>query len=461
MPPGLAHAVTRASETPFSWDPRWGPPVDGMGLRDGMLGDVNRSPGRNDFKQARRWATMQTFVRGVMQLRQTFYNYGLLGKRLTPGEVEYHPGIQAVRKADRKAVAAWKAKERWRIVQLVTAIWREWLTLDNVIVLWRRAGAPVIFAPEDILAYTDTFGIELLTLALHLSETDLKRMALTPAEVTALKSGKLELTHEHPLFDFTVLKRERVGYGLAWPGLTTIFHACATGESLEVSDRALADSCRNVYEQHRLGHEIKSGPHAGSAVHFIKKPRAEAVLADVKGKKGGRQLVTNFDHEILLGAGLPDPKRFEASRYQGVTDRLAMWSMPVGQMLLGKQVNPFLMTLLRVQAEAERELMEPLLHAVLETQLRAPAPLTFQWDSSIFWDSRLMLDLLKNGLNAGPLSQTTFTERAGFNRAAELERKEAEARLPMDLKGPAWDPNHGTSAVDGGGRPPGTMDPPP
>ena len=43
-----------------------------------------------------------------------------------------------------------------------------------------------------------------------------------------------------------------------------------------------------------------------------------------KSKVGHIQLATNFDHEIVIGAGRPKPETFETKRYAQVTEQMAI-----------------------------------------------------------------------------------------------------------------------------------------
>ena len=247
--------------------------------------------------------------------------------------------------------------------------------------------------------------------------------------------------------------------GLGWPDMGTLFHACSLNESLLVGDRQLADACRSVYEQHLLGHEIKSGNHAGSPAHFMKKPRAEAVKKEIQSKKGHIQLATNFDHKIVMGAGRPEPAQFDTKRYAQVAEQMAVWGLPFAQMLNG-QINPNLMTMARQLADTDRKRVRPYLTAVLQEALLAPAPITLQWDDACFWDSRMLLDLLKAGVQAGPVSQESFLRLTLGNPAMEREAKARDAELPDKLLLPAFDAAHGAQkgAQAGPGKPAGKND---
>ena len=400
--------------TSFAWDNRWGMPLEAAAVGAFAGDDVMRPPTSTIFQQARRWYRLHAFIRNVIQLKLGFFNSGLLGERLVAvnpkkpdGEkkLEVHPGIRAVNAGDTEKVDQWKQKNAEEIARVTLDIWMSFLMLRNVVCLWRKpklGGMPsgrVIIKPPESVGYSDEFGVELLTLKHGLTGEQIDGLpGLSAAERALLKTTQnLKLTHDSKVFFFKVLKEEPVGMGFGWPDMATLFHACSLNESLLVGDRQLADACRSVYEQHLLGHEIKSGNHAGSPAHFMKKPRAEAVKKEIQSKKGHIQLATNFDHLIKIGAGRPEPMQFDTKRYAQVAEQMAVWGLPFAQMLNG-QINPYLMTLARQLGDTDRKRVRPYLTAVLQEALLAPAPITLQWDDACFWDSRMLLDLLKAGV---------------------------------------------------------------
>ena len=116
--------------------------------------------------------------------------------------------------------------------------------------------------------------------------------------------------------------------------------------------------------------------------------------------------------------------------------------MPYGQMLTGV-INPWLMNLSRSLATSDQQRMQPYLSALLRDGLNTPAPVVMVWDHSCFLDGRMLLDVIKSGLQAGPVSGETFLRSAGFDPADEREAKGRDAALPTDLTLPVFDPNHG------------------
>jgi len=438
--------------TSFAWDNRWGMPLEASAVGAFAGDDVMQPPTPTIFQQARRWYRLHAFIRNVIHLKLGFFNHGLLGERLVPvnpkkpdGEkkLEAHPGIRAVNQRDTDKIDKWKQENAEEIARVTIDCWMSFLMLRNVICLWRKSGRVIIRPPESV-TYKDEFGQEELTIKHGLTGTQIDGMpGLSAAERNLLRSTQnLKLTHTNRIFFFKVLKEEPVGMGLGWPDLATLFHACSLNESLLVGDRQLADACRTVYEQHLLGHEIKGGPHAGSPAHFMKKVRSDAVKKEIQSKKGHIQLATNFDHKVLIGAGRPDPNQFDTARYKQVADQMVIWGLPFAQMLNG-QINPYLMTLARQMGDTDRKRMRPYLTTMLREALLAPADITLQWDDSCFWDSRMLLDLLKTGMQGGPVSQESFLRLTLGNATEEREAKARDAALPQELLEPAFDAAHG------------------
>jgi hypothetical protein len=219
-----------------------------------------------------------------------------------------------------------------------------------------------------------------------------------------------------------------------------------TWDALEVGDWQLSDAMRTVYEMHKCGHEIRSGPHAGSNAHFLKKTRAESVRKIIKNEKKlvarVLQLVVNFDHEVDYPR--VDPKHFGKNRYESALQNLLFWSMPLGQMLVAQSVNPFLMPMLKAQTYAEREYMRPFIEGVFRECLKMPDEAVVTYGDDCLWDSGLLLQILKAGIQAGTLSQETFNTKSGLvHPGDEQERKKKESELPDEIMHPRYDPAHG------------------
>ena len=451
--------------TNFTWDNRWGVPLEADAAGAFTGDDVSNPPKPAVFLQARRWTRMNPFVQRVQALRRGFLLHGLLGLLEVPKnlkgkkvelEYEWHPGIRAVEAKDRDALLEWKQKNAAEIQRVVVELTQERQITRNAVAVWMPNGR-VLFYPAEKCSYRDLLGQEELTLFLNLTAEYIQKMNISEAAKRELLASpkRVVLTASSLAFKFRVLKDESVGMGFGWPDLAALFHYCALEESLVVGDRQLADACRLVYEQHKLGHEIKSGPHAGSPAHFANKTRREGTIKEAKSAKGHKLMVTNFDHEIVLGAGRPNPNQYDALRYKAVAEHLAIWGAPYAQMWAGI-INPFLMQLAKMDCAPERQKLQSFLPDVIRKGMRCPVDVAIQFDDSCFWDSRMLLDVLKTGLAGGPVSQGTFLRQTGLRQSEELERKQFEADLPEALTKPAYDAAHGPP--DAKGKPAGKND---
>ena len=419
---------------------------------------VYQKPRNQVFYMGRNWFERQVFLRQIILLRYALYNYGfeLAGKDTK--------GTAAVQKW---AAQKWFGLPHLQLIKrFLRDVWMEWLIQDNVVAVWRKrkGGARPLVYPVEHVSYSDDYGVERLGFAHGLSRQDVRLMeaGLDPEERKTLLQGKdinlvkqgAETTSD--LFDFEVVKRSRFGFGLAWPQLRTVFNTVGAWESLELADWQLCDAMRTVYELHKVGHEIKNGPHAGSPQHFMKRTRREAVNRLIGNTKGTlatvKRLVVNFDHDITYPR--PDPKQFAPERYTGMLDRLVHWSMPLGQMLYSKSVNPFLAPMLKAQAHTERELIGDFVSSVLIRTLGAPEDLRCVWSDDALQDARLLAETLKTGLTTGPLSDSTWLTRQGFDPEAERALKEEAQAHPVHQHLPIFNPG----GQGEGGRPEGKKD---
>ena len=431
---------------------------------------VYQKPRAQVFYMARNWFERQVFLKAITLLKFDIYNYGL--------HFAVGPLPDGASKADRVAadkknvvIQKWYDENKLTVMKFVRDAWQEWFCMDNAIAVWCKNCPPVLY-PIEHLTYQDDFGIEALSFAHGLSPEKIDQMtSLSLTARTAMKAGKdLTLMKQgkattNGLFQFETLKRTRVGVGLAWPQIRTLFNSVGTWESLELADWQLADALRTVYEMHLIGHEIKNGNRAGFPDHFLKSKRAAAINKIIGGGKGGskqtlaaiKRLVVNFDHKVEYPR--PDPKHFGNDRYEGVLERMMYWSMPIGQMLFAKQMNPWHGQFLKAKAQTERGFIGPFIEAVLKQSLGAPEGITAAWSDDVFMDPRLMLDTLKTGLTSGPLSQETFLEKTGHKPQKERARKDTENDLPTHQVRPVWDGAHGINPNDPeAGRPPGSGD---
>lgn len=452
--------------TNFSWDNRWGVPLEASAAGVfGTAADQSQPPSSAIFMQARRWSSLQPFIGKLQALRMGYLLYGVLGLseklkakgKKAESEYEWHPGIQPADPKDREALLDWKQKNAEEIQRVVFDIVKERQVTRNVVALWQDKGK-VLIRPPERCKYSDEFGAEKLVIRLDLTTEKIQAMNISPkAKAELLKNPKeLTLTEDSEVFKFKVLKDAAMGQGFGWPDTASLYNYCALEESLAVGDRQLADAARAVYEQHKLGHQIQSGPHAGSPAHFAFEPRRQGVKKEVKDSKGHKLVVTNFDHDIIIGAGRPDPKQYDAKRYLAVAEQMGIWGVPYAQMWSGI-VNPFLMSLAKQDATTERLRLQPYLAFILRKGMRCPVDVVVQFSDACFLDTRSLLDALKTGLAGGAVSQGTYLTQTGLaSHAQELPKKEFEAGLDEKLTHPAYDAAHGPK--DAAGKPPGRND---
>jgi hypothetical protein len=433
---------------------------------------VYQKPRSQVFYMTRNWFERQVFVRQIILLRFAIFNYGFNLNGINPFMMPAKPEKEwsgETRRTHEWLSDKWYGIPTHKLVaQFVRDAWMEWLIQDNVICIWRKrkSGSRPLVYPVEQCSYADDFGVERLAFAHGLSRSNVEGLKLPRDESSALKQSRdVNLTKtgnesDSNLFDFEVVKRSRFGFGLAWPQIRTLFNTVGAWEALELADWQLCDALRTVYELHKIGHEIKNGPHAGSAAHFLTKKRADAVRKQIAHNQqtlaAVKRLIVNFDHAVEYPR--PDPKNFSEVRFEGMFNRLLYWSMPLGQMIFAQSVNPFLMPFLKAQAANERQFMSEFIQTVLVKTLGAPEQTRPGFCDDVFWDSRLLADILKTGLTTGPLSDETWLTKSGFNPEQERELKDKAVSHPLHQHVPIFDSAHGDQNGDKGGRPAGKTD---
>ncbi len=409
--------------------------------------DLHEDKGRI-MKEARRFESESHALSALLQLKGCFLNYRL---RLVPQ-----------RTGDRQVWKDWcegNPDALDSIHEVVRCLWRDWLLLDNVVLFWRevRAGTVerVLVVPPERCEYSDVMGVEKLRMKVHLDAKDLE--ALPPKERARYQKGEITVG-EGVGERFLVLKRERAGLGFAMPRLRGLLRTLEAQASLEVGDQLNAFLYRRVFAQWKVGHEIRVGPAAGKPTYHCKKEHATAIRNMTEGRFGIVEMVTNFDRTLEFPH--PDPEVFDSTRYDGLRRRVYEFLGPLGQILHDPQAALNAWSLFRTEAMEQRQEVARAIRRVAEV-LGAPVPVRPAWGSQCFQDARLALDILKHGLESGPISQRTYLEDQGFDQEEEQERKEAEAQLAgkQQTAGrvlPLF--NRGTGAKQLPGRAPGQVD---
>lgn len=403
-----------------------------------------------DIAKARYWFEHNAYVRGIIGLRASFYNYRFQIDLSNP----------AVRKwAERKVGSGRAKKTNLQIARRFTHdFWQEWLTVDSAASTWLTSNPRPRLIPPEYCHYTDIFGIESLAFKpqdLGISADAMKILpGLTPQERAALSVDELVLTRQSNLFDFEVVKRAMLGSGFGRPALKTVLSTCAQHESMEVRDTVLAGAGRLVMEHIKQGHEIKGGSHAGSKTHFNTDAKSRATANALKNKTGHLRFVSNFDVDFSWGNYPVD--QFNAKKYEGTLIRLAWWAMPLGQMLAGASLNPTLLGMLRSAAIEDRDTVHEFIKTIFVRCMGAPEDIEFGWGERCFLDPRAASDLLKFGLAGAGISQKTYLDNLDLDQGREWERKDEEKKQKKHRTQPIYDPHHGPMDVPG--RKPGTAD---
>ena len=432
------------------------------------------------FTKARLVAESNYWLRSFLPLKQSIFNHGftiapapLPGKKkssakgggdldklnqwldteISPPDVEG----DATNK-DVGVPGGAKLTVREQIEKFVEDAWTEFLLLNNCIAFWQQDSKTAITLPPERCRYKDVMGIETLFYLHGLTENDKKLM--DPEQAARFKESEIPIDFNEGEF-FKVLKRTRTGFGLSWPVVQSVFRTLGTLESMEMGESSYAFSGRAHWRQHRMGHEIKQGAMAGKpAYHWTKKKgdAARKIFEDKRGFLG--DLTSNFDFTTEYPH--EDVAYFTEDKWKSPEHRLLHWGGPLALMLAAAEQSPFLTQLLKAEATEARKKMGAFLESVIRQAWAPPVGVKITWSNRIFADSRIAMETLTSGLSAGPISQKTWREEAGFNDAEETARKEAEAtdsEANPNKYQPAFDASHGdpmaaaqAKAKAGGGK---------
>jgi hypothetical protein len=326
------------------------------------------------------------------------------------------------------------------IDKFVADVWHDFILMDQVLALWMD-GRPFLMALDIVRCqYTDILGVE---------EIRYQHM-LTPIQLQRLSKKDQDRFRKRPTIvlnpaegeHFKVLKRARTGTGFSKPTICTIFPLLREVQSKEEGFSLMAFLMRLVTRHHLIGHDIKSGDHAGKPWYMFKEKDGKKLKALWEDSVGIREYVSNFDEKTEFP--WPDVKLFDETAWRGSSRRLKEWAGPIGDMLTTLQVMPYLMTALRAQVTEEREKVGHYLTSVINAAFPTMPPVTVGFSDLIFNESRLQAELIKFGVTQGLCSNQTAQEVIGLNPTLEDSRKSAEADDPDTKKKrlPLWDPAH-------------------
>jgi hypothetical protein len=334
-----------------------------------------------------------------------------------------------------------------RILKFVEDVWNCFFLFDACPAVWMDTLGYATVVRLENCTYSDNLGIETLRYQHGLSTDQIAQ--LPPDRQDRFKKNAIIPINPAQGEHFRMLKRSAMGEGLGTPRIFSIFRLLGEVDSKEIGMNGMAFMMRTVTRHHKIGHEIKSGNLAGRATHFWNKVRSAAILKVWENIIGVRDFISNFDHTIEFP--WPDLSRFDEVAWGGSNVRFTQWGGPVAQMMVAKGVVPFLPTLLRANAEADRTKVAAFVEGVINAAFKPPVPVSISWSNLIFSDPRLQSELIKFGVQQGYVSIETAMKVTGLNAAQEGANKVREAADPDATAKfrPMWDMSHALSPAEG------------
>lgn len=402
------------------------------------------------------------FLSTVSKINGSFYDYGF---RLVPEK-------ESVKFEE------WELNNAIPLLNLRRAIWSNLQTKDNCVVFWRdESSIPALTLKLDRCSYADDLGYSILKYRPQMTDQQLALIRSKDSELAdRYKQGEIIVGYtknpnglgyaliEVPEEHYLVIKHGEVGDGFTWPSLVAATSVLAQCDSMEAGEAVLAFAMRTVVRLQKIGHEIKAGNFAGYPNYHAKKPRLQAAIAVVKGKVGMVDAAVNFDHSFEFIT--PDTKGFDPAKWESIEKRLGWWLGPVAWMISLQGTNPFLMSMLKSTAIAERDLVRPYLEQVINKAFKPPVNVEVKWSNRCFQNEQIAGDLLKFGQQIGMLGSRSIIEGIGYDPDEEMEQKKKDLALEKETKGilkPIYDAAHGPedpkTATKKGGRPEGSPDP--
>ena len=302
------------------------------------------------FKLARKWHKEHWFVEQALKLQKAFLNYGL---RLTAEDDRGRAQLKKFMADPRKKGA---------LLRYIHTVWTEWLLQDNVVSFWRSEVTPYLLLGETC-TYSDAMGIEKLKVDLGYKKGQLEGSGLSAEEIKRYTSREVTLSEDFDEY-FEVLTRAPRGGGFAVPRLYRVFRVLSQCESMEVGETMLAYAGRLVVRMHRMGWEVKAGGNLAKQSEYLwKRERAKAIKDYFVGRQGYAETTGQFDHKIDIH--WVDPKLYESRKWDTIISRLLWWAGPVGFMMMAKSASPFLLQMLKSDAEQDRPMVGAHLESVI------------------------------------------------------------------------------------------------
>lgn len=342
------------------------------------------------------------------------------------------------------------------IGRYIESVWRDNLVYDTIVSFtWTMPETPGGFRfplPFTIQPfrcyYTNAAGYPRLKVELDWDKKDLPnegqnyRYGQTARLVGQRKDADGKIIGEGERWK--IMTKGPFGYGFGRPSMASVFRPLGQCTSMEAGESAVGYLARTPLRIHSIGHETKYGPYAGGTQNFYTRKRADAVTKFFKSIQGFAEVVANWDQKtsyLWIGS---DPKWFDASKWDTITNRLAWWGQSLAFMYVTKSINPYLFPMFRMEAEAQRLIVKEQVEAMLSLALDTD-DLTVEWSSECFTDQRLAFEMTKFLTVQGPLSLRTALRKGGFDLDAEYSEKLDEAGKKTEGLVPLFDASHGRS----------------
>jgi hypothetical protein len=317
-------------------------------------------------------------------------------------------------------------------------VWNEWLLNDNAIVFWiepegRQLPKPIVLDTE-ICNYNATiFGA---TLSIKVPQRKLspkESESLSPRWRNAYASGSTITLDPEEGERFKVLKRSKVGDGLATPRLYCAYRLLRTLGHLHISDGNGAFHSRDVARVISVGRDMKFADALKQPMYFtLTKAEKQQIEKMMKTIRGAYNLTV--DSKVKIDWQFMNPKFFEASKYKGTLEQLNLWGGPGMQLLSTGQA--WLVPFFAAEGRSDRSDVGMLLDGLLADpsflKIKGVPKhrLKVGWNPSSFNDAALVLQRVQFAASQGVASIQTLRDVLGFGNEKESERLAAEKKKP-------------------------------
>ena len=263
---------------------------------------------KDQFKLARFLYETNWFARSVLKVQLGVFGAGFQFKG---EEAKVWAGMNEEEESDDEAAEIYPWQE------VAGDVWREWLTCDNVVAIWKKGTLPhVIVLDCEQVDFRVDAGVQSISVPMKKDQSLSVSSDLTSAlkdqlgvemfnalqkgsSLRIIKGGESE-------WDFEALIGGKRTAALARPGIVTAADDLDYIEMTKVGDWNGAWKRKDVIRQVKKGYGITSGPMGGSAKQHAKVKSLKSLSAGVTKISGAANFATNFDVEMayhLLDSG--------------------------------------------------------------------------------------------------------------------------------------------------------------